>query len=194
MSAILRPTRLKARSDCARRRAASLKGPSRDVARRRSAERQKSRSNRTRLDFSGIDAAQLSGVARRRAQSECCRSYQCVRFQRRRAAPRDVARSVSGALPIAIFSSDHPLFTSCYQFTDPGGSMDGLIDRAHPGNWTRALWLMVNESQRRAILPIRSRRQIIDRYGPVWPVVAMGRSLYKGVSVIAEDRGRPALS
>jgi hypothetical protein len=31
---------------------------------------QKSRSNRTRLDFSGIDAAQLSGVARRRAQSE----------------------------------------------------------------------------------------------------------------------------
>jgi hypothetical protein len=105
---------VKARSDCARRRAASLKGPSRDVAlrrvfkkcmhnccfaaRRRSAERQKSRSNRTRLDFSGIDAAQLSGVARRRAQSECCRSYQCVRFQRRRAAPRDVARSVSGAL------------------------------------------------------------------------------------------------
>jgi hypothetical protein len=83
---------------CIRHQTSTAKGPlrlratSRDVARRRSAERQKSRSNRTRLDFSGIDAAQLSGVARRCAQSECCRSYQCVRFQRRRAAPRDIAR------------------------------------------------------------------------------------------------------
>jgi hypothetical protein len=25
------------------------------------------------------------------------------------------------ALPIAVFSSGHPLFTNCYQFTDPEG-------------------------------------------------------------------------
>jgi hypothetical protein len=54
-------------------------------ARRCSAERQKRRSNRTRLDLSVFFDAQLSGVARRRAQSECCRSYQWVRFERRRA-------------------------------------------------------------------------------------------------------------
>jgi hypothetical protein len=89
------PLRLRATSrDVARRpRVYSINyihATSRDVARRCSAERQKRRSNRTRLDFSGIDDAQLSGVARRRAQSECCRSYQCVRFQRRRATSRAV--------------------------------------------------------------------------------------------------------
>jgi hypothetical protein len=48
-----------------------------------------------RLDLSVSDA-------RIRAQSECCRSYQCVRFQRRRAYTRVYARSLSGAYGVLI--------------------------------------------------------------------------------------------
>jgi hypothetical protein len=49
-----------------------------------------------RLDLSVSDA-------RIRAQSECCRSYQCVRFQRRRTYTRVYARSLSGAYGVLIF-------------------------------------------------------------------------------------------
>ena len=43
-----------------------------------------------------------------------------------------------------------------YQFTDPE-EMDGLVDRACPGNRTQACWLVINWSQRRATLSTRLR-------------------------------------
>jgi hypothetical protein len=63
-----------------------------------------------RLDLSVSDA-------RIRAQSECCRSYQCVRFQRRRAYTRVYPRSLSGAYGVSIFIKIQP--------SRPGAGLSG---------------------------------------------------------------------